>query len=185
VEWYLKKVTEHQQQTGLKLVDWLDLHYYPQANGVALSSDESAATSALRLRTIKSLYDPAYQDESWIPNAVRLIPRAKEWIAARAPGTKLAITEYSWGNDEGPSSALAQAEVLAVFGREGVDLATRWVSPGNTRVEDAFKLFLSATARARRSSASVSRRRRTSTWAPTRCGARRSSSSCSSTRRPR
>ncbi|MBL8111569.1 MAG: IPT/TIG domain-containing protein, partial [Acidobacteria bacterium] len=143
VEWYLKKVTEHQQQTGLKLVDWLDLHYYPQANGVALSDDESAATAALRLRSIKSLYDPSYQDESWIPNAVRLIPRAREWIAARAPGTKLAITEYSWGNDAGPSSALAQAEVLAVFGREGVDLATRWVSPdANTRVEDAFKLFL-------------------------------------------
>src|SRR5206468_10725643 len=43
----------------------------------------------------------------------------------------------------GPSSTLAQAEVLAVFGREGVDLATRWVAPGDgTRVEDAFLLYL-------------------------------------------
>ena len=48
----------------------------------------------------------------------------------RYPGTKLAITEYNWGNDDGISSALAQAEALAIFGREGVDLATRWVAPG-------------------------------------------------------
>ena len=52
----------------------------------------------------------------------------KAWIAARYPGTKLALTEYNWGGDTGVSSALAQAEALAIFGREGVDLATRWVS---------------------------------------------------------
>jgi hypothetical protein len=116
---------------------------------VALSDDESAATSALRLRSLKSLYDPAYVDESWIGGAgweggvVKLIPRMKAWIAARYPGTKLAITEYSWGNDNGASSALAQAEALAIFGREGVDLATRWVAPEEgTRVEDAFRLYL-------------------------------------------
>jgi hypothetical protein len=116
---------------------------------VALSDDESAATSALRLQSLKSLYDPAYVDPSWIGTAgwqggiVRLIPRMKAWIAARYPGTKLAITEYNWGNDNGASSALAQAEALAIFGREGVDLATRWVAPAdNSRVEDAFLLYL-------------------------------------------
>ncbi|HEV3076593.1 MAG TPA: hypothetical protein VHB47_19375, partial [Thermoanaerobaculia bacterium] len=40
-------------------------------------------------------------------------------------------------------SALAQAEALAIFGREGVDLATRWVAPAaGSRVEDAFLLYL-------------------------------------------
>src|SRR5262249_10200313 len=59
------------------------------------------------------------------------------------PGAKIAITEYNWGNDDGPSSALAQAEALAIFGREGVDLATRWVAPNpGSRVEDAFLLYL-------------------------------------------
>ncbi len=85
-------------------------------------------------------------DESWIGSCcggiVQLIPRMKAWIAARYPGTKLAITEYNWGNDGGESSALAQAEALALFGREGVDLATRWVSPAaDTRVEDAFRMY--------------------------------------------
>src|SRR4030095_10550533 len=48
-----------------------------------------------------------------------------------------------WGNDTGASSTLAQAEVLAVFGREGVDLATRWVAPEDgSKIEDAFLLYL-------------------------------------------
>lgn len=143
-DWYLKQVKDYQTaHPGVRLLDYLDIHYYPQGTNIALSDDESAATSARRLRSLKGLYDPAYVDESWIGVPVRLIPRMKEWIAARLPGLGLAVTEYSWGNDNGPSSALAQAEALAIFGREGVDLATRWVAPAdNSRVEDGFLLYL-------------------------------------------
>jgi hypothetical protein len=142
-EWLLAQVRAYQQTSGVRLIDYVDVHYYPQSNGVALSDDESAATSALRLRSLKGLYDPAYVDESWIGQPTRMIPRMKEWIAARLPGAKIAITEYNWGNDNGPSSALAQAEALAIFGREGVDLAARWVAPEpGSRVEDAFRLYL-------------------------------------------
>jgi hypothetical protein len=98
---------------------------------------------------LKSLYDPTYVDESWIGGmgysggVVRLVPRLRDWIAARFPGTRIAITEYSWGNDAGTSSTLAQAEALAIFAREGVDFASRWVAPGDgTRIEDAFRLYL-------------------------------------------
>ena len=142
LEWYLQQVQDYETANGVRLVDDLDIHYYPQAQNVALSDDESAATAALRLRSLKSLYDPSYTDESWIGQPVRLIPRMREWIAARLPAAKLAITEYSFGGDDGASSALAQAEALAIFGREGVDLATRWVAPApDTRVEDAFRLY--------------------------------------------
>jgi hypothetical protein len=143
-DWYLKQVEDYQTaHPGVRLLDYLDVHYYPQGTNIALSDDESATTSARRLRSLKGLYDPAYVDESWIGVPVRLIPRMKEWIAARLPGLGLAVTEYSWGNDNGPSSVLAQAEALAIFGREGVDLATRWVAPAdNSRVEDGFLLYL-------------------------------------------
>ena len=143
-QWYLRQVKQYEQaHPGVRLVDVLDVHYYPQAAGVALSNDESAATSALRLRSLRGLWDPTYVDESWIGTQVRLIPRMKEWIAAELPGTKLAITEYSWGNDDGLSSALAQVEALGIFAREGVDIATRWVAPAaGSRVEDAFRLWL-------------------------------------------
>jgi hypothetical protein len=142
-DWYLLQMANYQTAHGVRLLDYLDVHYYPQAGGVTLSDDESTATAALRLRSLKSLYDPAYSDESWIAQPVELIPRMKAWVAARLPGTKLAISEYNWGNDDGASSALAQAEALAIFGREGVDLASRWVAPAaGSRVEDAFLLYL-------------------------------------------
>ena len=145
--WYLDQAKAWETAHGTRLLDYLDVHYYPQASGVALTNDESTATSALRLRTLKSLYDPSYLDESWIGTdvgqAVYLIPRMKAWIAAHYPGTKLAISEYNWGSDDGISGALAQAEALAIFGREGVDLATRWVAPADSsKTEDAFLLYL-------------------------------------------
>ena len=149
LDWYLEQAKQHFDRTGVRLVDYLDVHYYPQSPGVTLSDDESPATQALRLRSLKSLYDPAYVDESWIGTTgysggiVRLIPRLRDWIAARFPGTRIAITEYSWGGDGGTSSTLAQAEALAIFAREGVDLATRWVVPADgSRIEDAFSLYL-------------------------------------------
>jgi len=74
---------------------------------------------------------------------VRLIPRLRQMIAARCPGLGIGISEYNFGGDDGISSALAQAEALAVFGREGVTLATRWVAPANgSRVQDAFRMYL-------------------------------------------
>ena len=146
IAWYLKLAKDWETAHGVRILDYLDIHYYPQAPGVALTTDESIGTSALRLRTLKSLYDPSYVDESWIGTdvgeAVTLIPRMKAWIAAQYPGTKLAISEYNWGSDDGISGALAQAEALAIFGREGVDLATRWVAPTvNSKTEDAFLLY--------------------------------------------
>jgi hypothetical protein len=141
LDWYLQQVKAYQGLTGTRLVDLLDIHYYPQ--GGTYNDDESAGKAALRLRTVKSLYDSTYVDESWIAQPVKLIPRMKRLIADRAPGLGLAITEYNFGGDTGISSAIAQAEVLAIFGREGVDLATRWEAPQHgSRVQDAFRLYL-------------------------------------------
>jgi hypothetical protein len=58
-------------------------------------------------------------DESWIAQNVRLIPRMKELIASKCPALKLAITEYEWGGDNIITGALAQVEILGIFGREG------------------------------------------------------------------
>lgn len=141
--WYLQQVCAYEAQHGVRLIDYLDVHYYPAAWNVALSSDESTDTADRRLRSVRSLHDPDYVDESWIDQSINLIPMLRGIVSENCPGLGVAITEYNWGNDEGASSALAQAEVLAVFGREGVDLATRWMVPKpNTPVEDAFLLYL-------------------------------------------
>ena len=132
VPWYLQQMKSYEQQHGLRLLDYLDLHNYPAASGVTLSPAGNAATQALRLRSTRSLWDASYIDESWISDtapggvAVRLIPRMKQWVADHYPGTRLAISEYNWGAPESINGALAQADVLGIFGREGLDLATLW-----------------------------------------------------------
>jgi hypothetical protein len=130
--WYLKQFAAYQQQHGVRLLDYFDEHFYPQADGVSLSSAGNAATQALRLRTTRSLWDPTYKDESWISQmapggvAVRMIPRMRDWIAHDYPGTKPSITEYNFGGLESVNGALAEADVLGIFGRENLSLATLW-----------------------------------------------------------
>ena len=139
VAWYLAQSCAHLVAPGVRPVDYLDVHYYPQS-GEAFGDETHAAT---RLQSIRELWDPSYTSASWIGDEVFLIPRLRGWIDTYCPGTRLALTEYSWGDDAAPSGALAQAEVLAILGREGVDLATRWVVPATgSKTEQAFRLFL-------------------------------------------
>ena len=144
VEWYLGQVCAELSATGVRPVDYLDVHWYPQASGVAGTDNVvNEGVSATRLRSLRELWDPAYVSESWIGAAPRLIPRLRDWIGAACPGTRIAITEYKWGADDSPSGALAQAEALAIFAREGVDLATRWVVPeSGSKTEDGFRFWL-------------------------------------------
>ena len=106
---------------GQRLIDVFTVHYYPQGG------DNNINT--------RSLWDPAYTDPSWIGANIMLIPRMKSWVAANYPGTKIGITEYNWGdiNDEQDTDnmgyAVNQADVLGIFGREGLDLATRFNAP--------------------------------------------------------
>jgi hypothetical protein len=145
--WYLKQFAAADAAGSPRLLDYFDEHFYPQANGVALNSAGSAATQALRLRSTRALWDPSYVDESWISDAnggkpLAWIRTMKAWTAQYYPGTKTAITEYNFGGLESMNGALTQADVLGIFGREGLDLATLW-GPGTASQPwaYAFKLY--------------------------------------------
>lgn len=140
--WYLQQMQLYEQQHGVRILDYFDLHYYPQSNGVALSPAGDANTQALRLRSTRSLWDPTYVDESWINEPVMLIPRMQAWIDQYYPGTQIAISEYNFGGLESINGALTQADVLGIFGREGVDLATMWDPPtADQPAAYAFRIY--------------------------------------------
>jgi len=145
---YLKQAKAYYDSTGVRLVDYLDVHYYPQPNGVSLSDDESAATQALRLRSLKSLYDPAYVDESWIGTMGTRAASCGSFHAPRLdrrplPGHPDRDHRVQLGGDDGTSSTLAQAEPFAIFAREGVESRDPLVVPADgSRIEDAFSLYL-------------------------------------------
>lgn len=139
--WWLARVAQEDRARGSRSLDLLDVHFYPQALEVD-SAAHDPATQALRIRSTRSLYDPNYTDESWIDQPVMLIPRLKSWIAQNYPGTGLAITEYRWGGEGDASGAVALAQVLGIFGREGVDVASYWRFPKpNSPAGAAFRLY--------------------------------------------
>lgn len=132
LDWYMDQMQAYQTAHGVRILDYLDVHFYPQGSGIFSPDAGSAATQALRLRSTRALWDPTYIDESWINDTVRLIPRLHDWVNLHYPGTKTAISEYNWGALNSLNGALAQAEVLGIFGREGVDLAALWGPPAFT-----------------------------------------------------
>lgn len=146
IPWYLDQAHQYETKNGTRLLDVLTVHYYPQGDITGTiqenSTNTSTAAQLLRNQSTRSLWDTNYTDQSWMQSVVKLVPRFEDWISTYYPGTKFGLTEYSWGAEDHINGATAQADVLGIFGREGVDLATRWTTPAlNTPVANAFKMY--------------------------------------------
>ncbi len=140
VAYLLQQFQQASNTAGRRLLDVLSLHYYPQ--GSYGDSDASEAATEWRARATRSLWDPNYTDESWINANIQLIPRMKNWVNGYYPGTRLGITEYEWGADSNMGAAIAQADALGIYGRDGVYLANRWVCPAaGTPTYNAFLMY--------------------------------------------
>ncbi len=136
---YLDRMRAASTAAGRRLLDVLDVHFYPEAGTVngTISNDyatQDAAMIEARVQAPRSLWDPTYNDGSWVTNVtggpIRLLPRLRDQVAARYPGTKLAITEYYYGRGGDISGGIAQADVFGIFGREGVFAASLWQFAG-------------------------------------------------------
>jgi len=145
--WFLDMAYNNEVQTGERLLDVLDIHYYADANN-------NGSDPARQLRSTRELWDASYTSEGGIGtdqwatqtqpnrNQPEIIPRFKTLIAQHYPGTKLAITEYNWGAEDTLPGGLALADVLGIFGREDLYLATHWTAPdAMSPAYNAFKLY--------------------------------------------
>jgi hypothetical protein len=109
-------------------VDVVSAHIYPQ--GGEFGNNVTNAMQLKRNRSTRELWDPNYVSQSWIADKVYMIPRLKAWVATYYyPGTPVALTEYNWGAEKHINGATTQADILGIFGREGLDMATRWTTP--------------------------------------------------------
>ncbi len=150
LDFYLDAMRDAEGRARRRLVDVLDLHWYPEARGGGVrvtEANNTAAVAEARVQAPRSLWDPSYAENSWISldarvGAIRLLPRMREKIAAHYPGTRLAITEYNYGGGDHVSGGVAQADALGVFGREDLFAAALWDLQGGTRyVDGAFALY--------------------------------------------
>jgi PKD repeat protein len=138
--WLLQQIQQQSALDGRRLLDVFTSHYYPQ--GGEFSNDVTSAMQARRNKSTRSLWDPSYVDDSWIASVIRFIPQLRDWVDTYYPGTKIGITEYNWGAEGHINGATTQADVYGIFGREGLDVATRWTTPDTASpTYKAMKLY--------------------------------------------
>jgi hypothetical protein len=138
--WFLTQLSAYQKAHGVRLLNVFTAHIYPQ--GGEDNDDVSKKVQLIRNRSTRSLWDPTYKDESWINNQIMLIPRMKKLVSDNYPGTQVGITEYEWGGGKAIGGATAQADILGIFGREGLYVANRWTSPDKeSPVFKAFQIY--------------------------------------------
>ncbi len=147
--WFLERMQQLDAARGQRTLDMLDVHYYPQASGV-VAGNTDVATSALRLRQVRTLWDPSYRDESWQDQVaggapLMVLPTLKNWVAAYYPGTGVLLSEWMWGAEATMNGGLAVADVLGVLGRYGIDAAAFWpIAPKGSPAYLAMKLYRNA-----------------------------------------
>jgi PKD repeat protein len=141
--WLLRELKARSDIDQRRVIDLFTVHYYPQGGEFWPQGDVSTAMQLRRNRSTRSLWDPAYTDETWINDKVQLIPRMRSWVNTYYyPGTPIGITEYNWGAENHINGATTQADIYGIFGREGLDAAARWTTPDTaTPTYKAMKLY--------------------------------------------
>ena len=133
VEWYLDQAKNAESSAGKRLINYLDVHWYPEAHGDnqrIVDGDNGPGVVQAREQAPRSLWDSSYEETSWIRDFLGGPIDLLHWLGAKVeahyPGTKLSVTEWNYGGGDHISGAIAAADVLGIFGREGVGLATYW-----------------------------------------------------------
>jgi hypothetical protein len=151
VDFYLSSMQAASSSAGKRLVDYLDIHWFPELyvdNARIIGSGVTPEARRVRVQAPRSLWDDSYVEDSWITQfttggtAIRLVRRMQGKIDASYPGTGLSISEWNYGGEADISGAVAAADALGVFGREGVGVAAfRAFSTTPSFVLGAFAAF--------------------------------------------
>jgi Glycoside hydrolase family 44 len=136
-QYYLQQMAAYERTNHVRLLDYFDEHYY-----------FDTSTPEAQLAATRTLWDSNYNGGTWVERytlkgPMQLIPRFKKWINTYYPGTKLSLSEYSI--DSGKKSivdAIAEMDVLGIFGRERLDFANMWSPPApKDPIAYSFRMF--------------------------------------------
>jgi hypothetical protein len=154
IDYYLDQFAQVEEREGRRILDVFTLNYYSEAQGtdgyrVVMGSTPpgSAEVQAARVQAPRSLWDSSFREISWIkknwPTYLPLLPKVKQSIETYYPGTKLAITEWGFGGEGHITGGIAAADVLGIFGQEGLFAATHWsTEEDKTYLASVFNLYL-------------------------------------------
>ncbi len=126
VDFYLDEMNRYSQQSGKRLIDIIDVKYFPEEktqHGMSIISETSEEANKMRIQAVRALWDGSYSKEGENKEFFPLLPTFQASINEYYPGTKLALTEYNFGGGGNITGGIAQVEALGCFAEEGVFLA--------------------------------------------------------------
>ncbi len=156
LSYYLAQMNQAEHVGGKRLLDALDVHWYPEAMGADASrrmkridsTEPSPGIAAARMNAPRSLWDQSYVETSWITKdstrgkPIALLPRLNREIADNYPGTKLSMSEYNYGGGSDISGGIAEADVLGLLGKYHVYAAAEWPMGKDERfIHGAMRMF--------------------------------------------
>ncbi len=135
IDYYLDEMKKAEEETGVRLLDVLDVHFYTEAKGKCGKRycDHYTDKDCVKeiLNSPRSLWDGSYREDSWIVDTgaefLPLLPNLQQSVDRYYPGTKLAITEYNFGGSNDICGSIAEADALGIFAKYGVYAANLFV----------------------------------------------------------
>ncbi|MEO6992277.1 MAG: glycoside hydrolase family 44 protein, partial [Lacunisphaera sp.] len=151
IDYYLDQMKQASTTAGVRLLNVLDLHNYSEAQGGGARVTDSTDYTNIdcnkaRLQAPRAFWDPTYVENSWIgqyySSFLPFLPGIKQSVATFYPGTKIGFSEYNFGGENHVSGGIAQADILGIFGKQGVYLASLWPLQSElTYTAAAFNLY--------------------------------------------
>ncbi|MBP5350738.1 MAG: glycoside hydrolase [Fibrobacterales bacterium] len=146
MEYFLKRVAEEQQRSGVRLIDMVDIHWYPQERDYET-----------RVNWHRALYDTAYVypgangikmvHGSWDNSQTKeyIFKRISDWLDqyfGEGHGIGLGMTETNLRDDDAMTTALVYASFLGTMADHGVEFFTPWSwDPGMYEVAHLFSRY--------------------------------------------
>jgi len=144
---YLPAIKTASDAYGKPLVDVYDFHWYPEdydSSGTRIISLSSTTLTDAQVQLIvqspRNLWDPTYNDNGnsnpWVfqelgSMPIRILPRLQAKIDSEFPGMKgISVTEYEGGGWNHIAGTVAEADMLGIFGAQGVFAANLWPPSG-------------------------------------------------------
>lgn len=147
---YLDAFRRASEESGYRLLDALDVHWYPFSQRGSLFRTEDAALAAELLDAPRSLDELGFREDSWVASALPvsdegglalpILPSLARLAAQSFPGTRIAVSEYNYGGAGQLASGLALADALGRLGRSGALLAAHWGTLEGW-LGEAFRLY--------------------------------------------
>jgi hypothetical protein len=130
LEFFIKRIAEEQQATGIRLLDVIDLHFYPGEN------NDADVVQLHRVFFDKNFNYPGANgvktiNGGWDNNMTKeyVFERCREWLdkyMGAGHGVTFGLTELGFNDKSATVNAVTYASILGTFANNGVEIFTPW-----------------------------------------------------------